>query len=489
MIYFNQNDYDKVAYNKPDGTKATVKSSGCGVVAACIVFDNYVGKTLYTPAQMAAFSIAHKARINYGTNEATLLKALCAENKGFSFKVTNNVDDLVKHLKSGGMAICNQGDKYNVFSTGGHYVVAYRMNGNNIEVVDPSMYAGKYDSYARPTRIVKKTEHGCIVTAAEMKKATQDRNPCYYLVSYEGVKTVSKTYYGIDISEHNGTVDWAKVAKKVDFAILRICWVGNTQNKMDKLFEKNYAAAKKAGVKLGAYVYIYSKTAAAATKGAEWVLKQIKGKTFELPIYCDMEDPTIAGLGKTKLTAITDAFNAAIKKGGYRVGIYASLDWFRNKLNSTVKKYYTWIAHYTSGTDKYKGEYQMWQNSSKGKVDGVKGNVDTNYLYENIFSVSASTLEKPKTPASSAPTYTAGKTYTLQTDLKVRKGAGTKYAQKLLTELTANGKKNAKSGKYAVLKKGTRVTAQKVIKEGNNIWLQIPSGYVAAYYNKNKYIK
>lgn len=283
MIYFNQNNYDKVAYNKPDGTKATVKSSGCGVVAACIVFDNYVGKTLYTPAQMAAFSIAHKARINYGTNEATLLKALCAENKGFSFKVTNNVDDLVKHLKSGGMAICNQGDKYNVFSTGGHYVVAYRMNGSNIEVVDPSMYAGKYDSYARPTRIVKKTEHGCIVTAAEMKKATQDRNPCYYLVSYEGVKTT--------------------------------------------------------------------------------------------------------------------------------------------------------------------------------------------------------------TPASSAPIYTNGKTYTLQTDLKVRKGAGTKYAQKLLTELTVDGRKNAKSGKYAVLKKGTRVTAQKVIKEGNNIWLQIPSGFVAAYYNKNTYIK
>lgn len=100
---------------------------------------------------------------------------------------------------------------------------------------------------------------------------------------------------------------------------------------------KKLCRRKKAGVKLGAYVYIYSKTAAAATKGAEWVLKQIKGKTFELPIYCDMEDPTIAGLGKTKLTAITDAFNAAIKKGGYRVGIYASLDWFRNKLNSTVK--------------------------------------------------------------------------------------------------------------------------------------------------------
>ena len=305
---------------------------------------------------------------------------------------------------------------------------------------------------------------------------------------------MSKVFFGVDISEHNGMVDWAKVAKKVDFAILRIGWVGNTQNKIDKTFAANYAAAKKAGVKLGAYVYMYSKSADAAKKGAEWVLKQIDGKTFEMPIYCDMEDPTIAGLGKTTLTAITDAFNAAIKKGGYRVGIYANLDWFRNKLNTTVKQYYTWIAHYTSGTDKYKGEYQMWQNSSKGRVDGVKGNVDTNYLYEDIFNGSkpVTTPEKPAQPSqpvSSAPSYKVGRTYTLQTDLKVRKGAGTKYAQKLLTELTTDGRRNAKSGKYAVLKKGTKVTAQKVIKEGNNIWLQIPSGYIAAYYNKNIYVK
>ena len=160
-------------------------------------------------------------------------------------------------------------------------------------------------------------------------------------------KNMSKTYFGVDISEHNGTVDWSKVAKNVDFAILRIGWVGNTQNKMDIKFEENYAAAKKAGVKLGAYVYIYSKS--------------------------------------------TKAFNEVISKGGYRVGVYANLDWFKNKLNASVKQYYTWIAHYTSGTNKYKGEYQMWQNSSKGRVDGVKGNVDTNYLYEDIFDKPATT--------------------------------------------------------------------------------------------------
>ena len=215
---------------------------------------------------------------------------------------------------------------------------------------------------------------------------------------------MSKTYFGVDISEHNGTVDWLKLSKKIDFAILRIGWVGNTSNAIDKKFKENYNAAKKAGVKLGAYVYMYSKSAEAAKKGASWVLNQIKGLTFDMPIYCDMEDPTIQGLGKTTLTAITDAFNTVIKNAGYKVGIYSSRWWFDNKLNSSVKKYHTWIAHYTSGTNKYKGEYEMWQNGSKGRIDGVKGNVDTNYLYEDIFTTKPTTAPTTKPSSSSKKT-------------------------------------------------------------------------------------
>lgn len=245
-------------------------------------------------------------------------------------------------------------------------------------------------------------------------------------VEKEVKKDMSKTYFGVDISEHNGTVDWAKVAKKVDFAILRICWVGNNQNKMDTTFEKNYEAAKKAGVKLGAYVYIYSKSTTAAEKGATWVLSKIKGKKFELPIYCDMEDPSITSLSKTALTNITKAFNEVIKKGGYDVGIYSSRYWFDNKLDKSIRKYHTWIAHYTTGTDKYKGEYEMWQNSSKGKVDGVKGNVDTNYLYENIFKKESKPVTHvTPTPTPSKPAYKTWTGYVTANSLNVREKPNT----------------------------------------------------------------
>lgn len=199
---------------------------------------------------------------------------------------------------------------------------------------------------------------------------------------------MSNTIYDVvDLSQHNGTVDFKALATSVKAVVLRIGWCGNTENKLDTKFNEYYREAKKAGLKVGGYVYMYTKTPTASTKGAKWTLEQIKGKTFELPIYCDMEDKTIQGLSKTTLTNIAVVFCNEIKKAGYYAGIYASLYWWKKKLDgSLVKKYYSWVAHYTNGIkSKYKGKYGMWQYTSTGKVSGVKGNVDKNYLYNYFF--------------------------------------------------------------------------------------------------------
>ena len=190
--YYNQNNYSGVSYDNPNtAKKETVASGGCGVCSAAMVVNNLAGKELYTIPQMAAFSLKTKARDNSGTNMVTLLNALLKANKGFSYTTTGSEDKLIAHLKKGGMAIANQGDRYNVFSTAGHFVVCVRMVGNNIEVYDPSMYAGKYDRSPRPQRIIKKTDRGCIVSRAEIDKATQDRKLAYYLVSYTKPKTAT----------------------------------------------------------------------------------------------------------------------------------------------------------------------------------------------------------------------------------------------------------------------------------------------------------
>lgn len=197
MYYYNQENYNSIPYPYKDNGK-TIKTSGCGVCCACMVFNNLAGKELYSVKQMAELSLKNGARISNGTDMTKLLTALCNKHKDFKFTTTTDEEKVVAHLKSGGMVIANQGDKYNVFSTAGHFVVLSKMNGANIEVLDPQMYDGKYDAYSRPKRIVKKTGTGCIVSKSELGKATQDRNPAYFLITYtkpKETKPVKKTVY------------------------------------------------------------------------------------------------------------------------------------------------------------------------------------------------------------------------------------------------------------------------------------------------------
>lgn len=102
-------------------------------------------------------------------------------------------------------------------------------------------------------------------------------------------------------------------------------------------------------------------------------------------------------------------------------------------------------------------------------------------------SGSASSGSGNKT-TSSTPSYKVGNTYTLQSNMVVRTGAGTNYRAKKHSELTADGRKHDKD-KNGCLDKGTRITCQQIKKSGSNIWIKCPSGWIAAYYNKKTYVK
>lgn len=96
---------------------------------------------------------------------------------------------------------------------------------------------------------------------------------------------------GIDISEHNGLLNWDLIKPNIDFAILRIGWIGNENNHtLDKQFFRNYEECKKRNIKTGIYVYNYCKSPETAKQGAMWLLEKINNLELELPIYIDMED-------------------------------------------------------------------------------------------------------------------------------------------------------------------------------------------------------
>ena len=195
--------------------------------------------------------------------------------------------------------------------------------------------------------------------------------------------------FGIDVSYHKGDIDWNKVKPSVSFVILRLGWIGNKNNHtIDPKFEEYYNQCKSLNIPIGVYVYNYCNSEENAISSAKWVIDKLTNKTLELPVYLDMEDNSLESLGKTKLTNICIAFNTEIEKTGLWAGVYANLNWYNNFLDKNLikKKYTTWIAHYTSGIDKYKGEYDMWQSSSSGRIDGISSNVDTDYLYRDLIS-------------------------------------------------------------------------------------------------------
>ena len=187
---------------------------------------------------------------------------------------------------------------------------------------------------------------------------------------------------GIDVSEHQGVVDWAAVAKAgVQFAIIRAGY-GRELKQKDKQFERNYAGAKAAGIKVGAYWYSYADSAKRAKEEAKTCLKVLEGKTFELPIFFDQEyEKSILALSNKTRTDIIRKFLEIIQAAGRKCGLYSSTNFIQTKLQANrLTAYPLWLAEYGSKLH-YTGTVWAWQYTSKGRVSGIKGNVDCNHGY------------------------------------------------------------------------------------------------------------
>lgn len=194
---------------------------------------------------------------------------------------------------------------------------------------------------------------------------------------------------GIDVSHHNGVINWDKVkADGIKFAILRCGYGRKNAKQVDKQFERNYSECKRVGMPVGVYHYSYAKTAEDARLEADFMLELINGKQFEYPIVFDIEDKGQEAIGKKNLTDITVAFCEKMEQNGYYVSIYSNVDWFVNKLDqSRLKNYDKWLAHWVK-TPKWGSEFGgLWQYSDSGRVDGIETAVDMNISYRDYPSI------------------------------------------------------------------------------------------------------
>ena len=186
--------------------------------------------------------------------------------------------------------------------------------------------------------------------------------------------------YGIDVSEHQGIIDWAKVKKAgVDYAIVRCGYGQDYESQDDKYWEINADACVQYGIPFSTYLYSYADTVEKAKSEAQHVLRLIEGYNLSYPVYYDLEESSIRSeLSTSEIADVAQAFCDTIENAGYKVAIYANTDWFTTYLtDSRFDQWDKWVAQYNT-TCTYTGEYSMWQCSAQGSVDGISGYVDLN---------------------------------------------------------------------------------------------------------------
>ncbi len=191
-------------------------------------------------------------------------------------------------------------------------------------------------------------------------------------------------YKGIDVSRHNGKIDWKSVKNSgVEFAILRAGFGRESEKQKDGQFERNYSECKRLEIPVGAYHYSYAKDPEDAKMELDFFLKLIDGKQFEYPLCFDIEDKSLEGISKNILTDNVITFCDGLEKKGYYAAVYCNTDWLNNRLEAKrLERFDLWLADWRKTPDP-RAEKGMWQYYNKGHVVGIDNNVDLDISYKN----------------------------------------------------------------------------------------------------------
>lgn len=214
-----------------------------------------------------------------------------------------------------------------------------------------------------------------------------------YLTHDSRFDGMDRTYL-IDVSQWQAKINWEDVkADGINDVIIRLGYRGYGSAgtlMMDDRFYENINGAKAAGLNVGIYFYTQAISYAEAKQEADFCAAALKGYDLELPVYYDIESVDFdygrldhAGLTKAQKTKLCKTFCDRIESYGYQSGVYANLYWLTYMINGPElgQDYKTWVAAYMSELN-YEGIYDMWQYSSSADIDGIKGGVDINVMYD-----------------------------------------------------------------------------------------------------------
>ena len=190
----------------------------------------------------------------------------------------------------------------------------------------------------------------------------------------------------IDVSKHNGDIDWNAVkAAGVDYAIIRVGYrgYGTARLVQDACFDQNMRGAINAGIRVGTYIVTQAVNTEEAVEEASFIVEKCRGYNVTLPLAIDVEwttnrDGRADYISVSTRTDVINAFARTVMNSGYTAMAYANKDWFENKIYSgnLFSSCKIWLAQYRNTEYTYGGRVNMWQYTSKGRVDGINGDVD-----------------------------------------------------------------------------------------------------------------
>lgn len=407
----------------PKGSKLLIKNGGSLLIYAGSSFT-VKGELIVEPSARVVVSgkiIAspNSSTVNYGTFSATkssvldLSSAFITGNKGITaFSGEVNVyraGTLINHNRMTfsadssvtvtGKAVC---EKSGIMFLKGEFTVT--MNGSvnslgslylycNAAVSGTVTLGAGSDYYTSGGAQLKLTKAGVLndlrgrsVSEINPEVPIDVTAPSEYDAEPEKVHWI-----GIDVSRYQGAIDWEKVKKSgVDFVLLRSS-IGDgttTVSGEDIRFSSNVVEAKKAGLMVGAYHYLWAETVEDARTEAKFFIKTISPYALDFPAVLDFEEPSQQeNLTNAERTAIAKAFLEEVKNAGYYPMLYTNKSWAVGYLNmDELKDYEIWLAEWFRQPT-YTGDFGIWQYSARGKVSGIDGDVDLDVCYRNYRKI------------------------------------------------------------------------------------------------------
>ena len=192
----------------------------------------------------------------------------------------------------------------------------------------------------------------------------------------------------MDVSRWQGSIDWdaVKASGKVDGVMLRALGYKGGKPYVDQTFERNYAACAARGIPVGVYFWLGSTVAGGMVDLTAMLRSVLEGKTFQLPIAIDVEDPKLKALTPAELSALVRLYAAEIERWGLYAMVYIYTNFADTALDmDALAAYDLWIADYRSMRPTRK--HGMWQYTSEGRIPGVSGPVDLSHAYKDYPAI------------------------------------------------------------------------------------------------------